>query len=62
VFVYNFTNAGTVPVFSFLDKLDNGKLYFANINHVYKKNDKNKFSNISTDKVPEVSLDNIKKE
>jgi len=45
----------------FLDKLDNGKLYFANINHVYKKNDKNTFSNISTDKVPEVAIKNIKK-
>ncbi len=44
----------------FLDKLD-GKFYFSNINHVYKKGNSKKYHNISTDSVPYITEGNLSK-
>ncbi|WP_079478532.1 hypothetical protein [Halobacillus salinus] len=42
----------------FLDDLK-GQLYFANISHVYKKQQDHRYSNIASEKVPSIVLENL---
>ncbi|MFZ3579946.1 hypothetical protein [Virgibacillus sp. DJP39] len=42
----------------FLDQLE-GQFYFSNLHHVYKKGNNKKFYNISSNSIPEITIENI---